>query len=60
MEIVDGYAILAYDFDIKAAGADCLLGMEERRSNEKKRWARMLQDGEDLGESRFEIYEKLR
>ena len=42
MEIVDGYAILAYDFDIKAAGENCLLEMEERRSNEKKRWTRIL------------------
>ena len=42
MEIVDGYAILAYDFDIKAAQESCLLEIEERRSNEKERWARIL------------------
>lgn len=42
IEIVDGYAILAYDFDIKAAHKSCLIEIEERRLNEKERWARIL------------------
>jgi hypothetical protein len=37
MEIVDGYAILAYDFDIKAANEHCLFKIEERRLSDKER-----------------------
>ena len=40
MKIQDGYAVLAYDFDVRTTNTDCIFNMEERRAERKLRIAR--------------------
>lgn len=40
MQILEGYAVLAYDFRVEAAKTDCLLRMLETVAEKEARWAR--------------------
>ena len=55
MQILEGYAVLAYDFKIEAARPDCLLQMLETIAEKEARWAQEA-ESQLLGENKFEQF----
>ena len=47
MKIQDGYAVLAYDFDIVSTNTDCIYNIENHRAEKKLRMARSSLQGFD-------------
>ena len=39
MEIMEGYAVLAYDFKVESSHQDCLFHIEETTEQKEFRWA---------------------
>jgi len=42
MEIMEGYAVLAYDFKVESSHQDCLFHIEETTEQKEFRWAEAL------------------